>query len=102
MTIKKHYLKSKPICKVTFRFPREAITGAKHINVVGEFNKWKKDATPMKRFKNGSFSTTIDLDLNSNYQFRYLIDGMHWKNDLGADSLVHCPYGNCENSVIVT
>lgn len=102
MSIKKQYLKSKPICKVTFRFPREANSGAKHINVVGEFNKWNKDAAPMKRFKNGSFSTTIDLDLNSNYQFRYLIDGMYWKNDLGADSFVYCPYGDCENSVIVT
>ena len=102
MSIRKQYLKSKPICKVTFRFSKEANGGAKHINIVGEFNKWNTDATPMKRFKNGSFSTTLYLDLNSKYQFRYLIDGMNWSNDLDADSFVYCPYGNCENSVVVT
>lgn len=102
MSIKKQYLKTKPTCKVTFRLPKQKIDGAKKINVVGEFNQWSKDATPMQHYKNGSFSKTIDLDLNKNFQFRYLIDGMYWKNDSDADSYVHCTYGNCENSVIVT
>ena len=102
MSIKKLYLKTKPVCKVTFRVQKEANGGAKKIYVVGEFNKWNKDATPMKCYKNGSFSATIDLDLNREYQFRYLIDAADWRNDWDADSYVHCPYGNCNNSVVIT
>jgi hypothetical protein len=102
MSIKKLYLKTKPVCKVTFRVQKEANGGSKRINVVGEFNKWNKDATPMKRFKNGSFSKSIDLDLNREYQFRYLIDAVDWRNDWDADTYVHSSYGNCNNSVVIT
>ena len=102
MSIKKQYLKSRPVCKVTFRIQKEANNGAKKIHVVGEFNKWNKDTIPMKSYKNGSFSASIDLDLNRKYQFRYLIDGVSWRNDLEADTYVHCSYGNCENSVVIT
>ena len=63
MSIKKLYLKTKPVCKVTFRVPKEANGGAKKIYVVGDFNKWNKDATPMKCYKNGSFSATIQITM---------------------------------------
>jgi 1,4-alpha-glucan branching enzyme len=102
MTIKKQYLKNRAICKVTFRVKKEMGNGAKQLHVVGEFNKWDKGATPMKSYKNGTFATTIDLDTNKKYQFRYLADGEVWLNDNEADAFIHSPYGNCENSVIVT
>ncbi|MCK5836524.1 MAG: isoamylase early set domain-containing protein [Desulfobacula sp.] len=102
MSIKKQYLKTKPVCKVTFRIRKEANGGARKIHVVGEFNKWNKDATPMTGYKNGSFSATIDLDLNREYQFRYLVDSVDWRNDGEADTYIHSPYGNCDNSVVIT
>ncbi len=102
MSIKKKYLKNKPLCKVTFRVQKEIGNGAKKMCVVGEFNKWNKGATPMKRYKNGTFSATVRLDSNKTYQFRYLADGVDWVNDMDADTYVHCSYGNCENSVIIT
>lgn len=102
MSIKKQYLKSKPLCKVTFRIPKEDGHRARKIHVVGEFNQWDPGATPMKSYKNGSFSATLDLDLNRKYQFRYLVDDVDWQNDQEADTYLHCPYGNCENSVVVT
>ncbi|NOX32272.1 MAG: glycoside hydrolase [Deltaproteobacteria bacterium] len=103
MSIKKQYLKKKPLCKITFRLQKEEVNNeTKKIHVVGEFNKWDKNATQMKCYKNGSFSATIDLDLNREYQFRYLVNGVDWENDRDADTYVHCPYGNCDNSVIIT
>jgi len=58
MSIKRRYLKSKPICKVTFRVPREDVNSAKSINLVGDFNNWDEYANPMRSLKNGAFSAT--------------------------------------------
>jgi len=101
MSVKKQYLKNKSQCKVTFRVQKEG-DGAKEMCVVGEFNQWNKNATPMKSHKDGTFTATVDLDPNKKYQFRYLADGVSWLNDAEADTYIHCPYGNCENSVIIT
>ena len=101
MSIKKQYLKSKPVCKVTFRLPGEAVGSAESANIVGEFNDWNIYATPMKRLKNGSFTLTIDLEPNREYQFRYLLDDETWENDGEADKYVLHPYGDGENSVVV-
>jgi len=101
MSIKKQYLKSKPVCKVTFRLPVKAAEFAESANIVGEFNAWNIYATPMKRLKNGSFVLTLDLEPNREYQFRYLLDDEIWENDGEADKYVPNPYGDSENSVVV-
>jgi len=101
MSIKKQYLKSKPVCKVTFRLPKEATNSAKKVHVVGDFNDWSAYANRMKHLKNGAFTATIDLELNREYQFRYLIDTTNWENDWNADKYVTTIYGDSENSVIV-
>ncbi len=101
MSIKKQYLKSKPVCKVTFRLPGKAAGSAESANIVGEFNDWNIYATPMKRLKNGSFVVTLDLEPNIEYQFRYLLDDKTWENDGEADKYVSHPYGDGENSVVV-
>lgn len=102
MTIKKQYLKNKSQCKVTFRVPKDVGNGAKEMHVVGEFNNWDKGATPMKSHKGGIFVATVALEPNRKYQFRYIADGVAWLNDKDADDYIYCPYGNCENSVIIT
>jgi 1,4-alpha-glucan branching enzyme len=101
MSIKKQYLKSKPVCKVTFRLPEDAAGAAGSANIVGEFNGWNIYATPMKRLKNGSFVLTLDLEPDREYQFRYLLDDETWENDGEADKYVPHPYGDGENSVVV-
>jgi hypothetical protein len=45
MSIKKQYLKSKPVCKVTFRIPKEVANGTRMAALVGEFNNWNPEAT---------------------------------------------------------
>ncbi len=101
MALKKQYLKSRPVCKVTFRVPEAAAQSAEIIHIVGEFNDWNIYASPMKRLKSGDFTLTIDLDIDNEYQFRYLIDEMFWENDWDADKYMPSSYGDCENSVVV-
>ncbi|HHL41005.1 MAG TPA: hypothetical protein ENJ37_10910 [Deltaproteobacteria bacterium] len=97
----KRYLKSRPVCKVTFRLPGEAAAGAGSVVVVGEFNNWDKRVNPMKRLKSGAFSATIDLPAGRAYRFRYLIDDARWENDWQADDYVPNPYGGDDSVVEV-
>ncbi|MFQ5589095.1 MAG: isoamylase early set domain-containing protein [Nitrospiria bacterium] len=100
MIAKKHYLKSKPICKTKFVMPKQAVGNARSVNIVGDFNQWDTKACPMKRLKNGSFSIGLDLPAGKEYQYRYLIDGKTWENDWSADKYVPSVFGP-DNSVIV-
>ncbi len=100
MSIKKEFLKSKPVCKVTFRLSSEEANEAKAISLLGEFNDWDAASTPMAKLKDGSFKATLDLESGREYQFRYLVDGTEWKNDPEADKQVRSPFGNSDNSVI--
>ncbi len=59
--IEKKFLKSRPVCKVTFTLPKEAAPEAASVCLVGEFNDWSCDASPMARRKNGDFSVSLDL-----------------------------------------
>lgn len=100
MSLEKKFLKSKPICKVTFRLPAEAVETAENVVLVGDFNEWdKENGVAMKQLKNGSFKTTIDLETGKSYEFRYLINGEKWENDWEADKYIPTPYGT-ENSVV--
>jgi 1,4-alpha-glucan branching enzyme len=101
MTIRKQYLKTKPICKVTFKIPAKVGNSAKSANIVGEFNNWSFTANPMKKMRNGAFSTTLELEKGRGYQFRYLLDKNKWENEAEADKFVPSPYGDSENSVII-
>lgn len=100
MGLRKRYLKSKPICKVTFTVPKDLANSAKSIHLVGEFNQWDASKNPLKKTSRGYFSTTIDLHKGKAYQFRYLIDHDNWINDPRADKYVYSDYANCENSVV--
>lgn len=101
MIIKKQYLKTKPVCKVTFGLPSELASDAQTAHLVGEFNDWNITATPMKKLKNGSFAITMDLETGREYQFRYLVDNMQWENAWNADGFIPTPFGDSNNSVIV-
>lgn len=96
MAIKKQFLKSKPVCKVTFTVPAEE---AKNVAVVGSFNEWSVEANPLKKLKSGTFKGTVDLETGNSYEFRYLIDG-EYKNEIEADSLAWNDYAGAENCVL--
>jgi 1,4-alpha-glucan branching enzyme len=99
--IKKQFLKSKPVCKTTFTLPAEAAPEANDVVLVGEFNEWnKEEGISMKKLKDGTFKTTVDLEAGRSYEFRYLIDGQQWENDWEADAYQPNAYGE-ENSVVI-
>jgi 1,4-alpha-glucan branching enzyme len=100
MSVKKQYLKSKPLCKVTFALTKEASGDATKAHLVGDFNEWNVKATPMKKLKNGTFTATATLERGKEYQFRYLLDGTIWQNDWSADKYVANRFGG-DNSVVV-
>jgi 1,4-alpha-glucan branching enzyme len=101
MAITKRYLKTRPVCKVTFKIPAELANAAKTATVVGEFDNWSPTAAPMKRLKDGAFTATLDLETGEAYQFRYFLDENRWENEAEADKFVLSPYGDSKNSVII-
>ncbi len=96
MAIKKQYLKSKPICKVTFSIEAPE---AKKAAVVGSFNDWNTKKAPLKKLKNGTFKATLDLDKDSSYEFKYVVDG-EYVNDAAADAYAWSDYAGADNSVV--
>lgn len=99
MSVQKKFLKTKPVCKAKFILPKEAAPNATSVSLVGDFNNWGTDATPMKKLKDGSFAIEIDLPSGHEYQYRYLINGSTWENDWAADRYTPSPYG-IDNSVV--
>jgi 1,4-alpha-glucan branching enzyme len=100
MSIRKRFLKSKPVCKVTFKLPKQVTGEAKTVCLAGEFNGWDTTATPMEKLKGGGFSVTLDLETGRAYQFRYLVDGERWENDPEADGYVPSEYPDAENCIV--
>jgi hypothetical protein len=99
--IKKERIKNRAICKATFMLPGEAAPRARTVTIVGDFNDWNRDVTPLKKLESGDFAVTVELDAGKEYRFRYLIDGQRWENDWHADRYVMSPYGG-EDSVVYT
>ncbi len=101
--LKKKFLKTK--CKVTFELPATLAENAEVVYLVGDFNDWDERATVLDKQttkKNGTtFSITLDLDLNQEYQYRYLVNGTDWHNDWDADKYLPNPFSG-DNSVAVT
>lgn len=100
MSIKKQYLKSKPVCKVTFRINAEEAKNAAEAKLVGDFTQWDKEPIKMKRLKSGDFTSTVNLEKDHEYHFRYLLDGKTWVNDWAADDYLPSPVSLEDNSVV--
>lgn len=96
MAITKQFLKSKPVCKVTFTVPAEE---ANEVAVAGTFNDWDIKATELKKLKNGTFKGTVDLETENSYEFRYVVDGV-WVNDEEADAFAWSEFAATENGVL--
>lgn len=100
MSLKKQYLKSKPVCKVTFKLSKVEAKNAQSVRLLGDFNQWDLTAPPMKKLKDGSFSSTLALSKGKQYQFRYLLDDKEWENDWSADAYVPSPVSFDDNSLL--
>ena len=79
--LKKQYLKSKPVCKVTFTLPKTAAEGATEVKLLGEFNNWNPAEGVAMTAGKTDYKTTVELTAGRSYEFRYLIDQQSWEND---------------------
>jgi 1,4-alpha-glucan branching enzyme len=95
--LKKRRFEKDNVVKVTFELP--ANTARETIRLVGEFNGW--EGTRLQRQKDGCWKTTVALDPDREYEFRYLIDDERWLNDPQADGYRVNPFGE-DNSVVTT
>lgn len=100
MGIIKNYLSSGN-CKVTFSYPLNAASGAKTIQVLGDFNNWDSKSAPKLKKGKDSYSAIVELANGNTYQYRYLLDGTKWDNDFDADGYTQSPYPGITNSVLI-
>jgi 1,4-alpha-glucan branching enzyme len=82
----------------TFRLPAQIQAGRVHL--VGEFNGWSCEATPMRRDATG-FVADVTLRAGRSYRYRFLIDGVRWENDWTADRYVPNGFGTDDSVVDV-
>lgn len=96
MSVKKQFIKTKPVCKVTFSVDAK---DAAAVSVVGDFNNWSAQAGELGKLKNGSFKGTFEVSKDASYEYKYIIDG-NYANEPEADSYKWNDYAQSENSVL--
>lgn len=82
--------------QVTFALPEQP--EIESASLVGDFNDWNPEATPMKRSKKGGWRANVKLAKGHTHEFRYLLNGEAWRNDDQCDRCPN-PFGG-ENSVL--
>ena len=100
--LKKQYVKSRRVWKVTFDLPKAQVppdVEVESVHLVGEFNGWDATATPMVLRKGGVYRAMVELTPGRAYEFRYVINGERWCNDWHADAYVPNVFGS-EDSVV--
>ena len=97
MAIKKQFVKTKPVCKVTFSV---AAKDANQASVVGDFNNWSLEDGALNKLKNGTFKGVFDVNKDAAYEFKYVIDGV-FVNEPEADSFRWNEFAGNENGVLV-
>ena len=100
MSLKKQFLNSRPVCKVTFTLESDLVDGGKKVALLGDFNNWDPSEADMRKLKDGSFTRTLELETGHHYQFRYLVDGSRWINDPEPDTLTHSTVPGQQNGVV--
>ena len=67
--------------RMTFKLHAPA---AEHVYVAGTFNDWDPEARPLKRAKNGNWSTWMSLPPGT-YEYRFVVNG-EWRDDPSCES----------------
>lgn len=84
--------------RVCFELP--AYLWADRVYVVGDFNNWDRQHTPLHQDRDGVWRAEVDLPCGKCFQFRYYVDN-HWLTDNHADGMTDNPYGT-QNSIVET
>lgn len=97
MSVKKQFIKTKPVCKVTFSVEAKE---SNSVAVVGDFNNWDASEGELSKLKNGTFKGVFELPKDNSFEFKYLIDGSNYANEPEADSYRYNEFAGAENSVL--
>jgi len=73
--------------KVTFAVP----STVGQVSVVGDFNQWCPESTPLRARSNGTRSAAVVLPAGETFRFRYLAEGGWFFDDDAPDA--HEPNG---------
>lgn len=99
--LKKQYLKTKPVCKVTFTLPKNAIDTTSEVRVLGDFNNWDWDKGTIMKATKTEYKAIVELTAGKHYEFRYVAADGSWENDWAADAYVPSPFAGTDNSVVM-
>lgn len=95
--IKRQALKDGSV-KVTFVLPHDP--AQPRISVVGDFNDWDANATPLVKRNNDTRSASVTVEGGKRYSFRYYAEDGAWFNDEEADAYELSEHGS-QNAVLV-
>ena len=96
MSIKKQFIKTKPVCKVTFSVEaKEAIQAS----VIGDFNNWNPEEGTLNKLKNGTLKGVFSIGKDASYEFKYIIDGA-FVNETESDAFLWNEFSGNENGVL--
>ena len=84
---------------VTFAVAADSFPGT--IYVVGDFNDWDAEATPLTGRDGEWVRATVTVATGGRYAFRYRTDDGRWFNDEGADDYEPNEFGG-SNGVILS
>ena len=84
---------------VTFSVPADMHDA--DVYLVGDFNDWDRDATPLLPDDDGMLTVTLDLAAGSTYAFRYRTKDGRWFNDESADDYEPNEFGG-SNGILTT
>ena len=96
MAVKKQFIKTKPVCKVTFSLEAKE---ADYVAVIGDFNNWNPSEGALSKQKNGTFKAAFDLPKDTSFEYRYLVDGV-FVNETEADAYRWNDFAGAENCVL--
>ncbi|MBI3128262.1 MAG: isoamylase early set domain-containing protein [Candidatus Tectomicrobia bacterium] len=97
--IRKERVKGSGKVRVTFVLPKDQPHGK--VSVVGDFNGWEPNKTPLVRRANQAYSAAITLEAGRRYAFRYITGKGIWLDEPEADAREPNGFGG-ENCVVVT
>lgn len=87
--------------KVTFELSANIVAEATAGILVGEFNNWDfNNGISLKKQKDGSLKTSLELEAGKTYEYRYFLNDGRWVNDDRANNYNFVSEYQVENCVV--